>query len=896
MKLRHLFYAFAAALPLLVSCQEEKPLDPIIRVNPAVLTLTGSSATVQTIQFTAGRAWSVISKPDWVDAVNPDHGDPSENPQQVTIAIKSNAGNDREGNIVFAIGRPASAGRDFAPLARAAVKVSQPGEGGALTPGTGTKEDPYSVGGVLEYLKTLGNNVNSPSNVYIKGVISKITETYTASGTNGNATFYIKDTAEDTDDFQCYRVKYLGNKKFTTGKEDIKVNDNVVICGKVVNYSGSAGKVTPETVANEAYLYSLNGTSEEGQEQTEITDATVAQFIQSDGNTYYRLTGEVSNFTTGHNSTGNYDYMQFNLTDATGTVIVYGFKDRDASFREWSTKINNGGTVVLTGTYEKYTDKNGNVKNEVMNTTIESFTEGQAPEITAATVAQFIQLADGKIYRLTGKVSNFKVTNVNNKYMQFDLTDDTGTILAYKFKNGEFDKWNAVIKDNGTVTLTGSYLKYKNSNTGEEKDEIENITVESFTKGEDIPAVTGTVSDAVAAADGTPVTINDAIVSAVSTKGYFVTDGSKNVLVYKNAEPSVKIGDKLKIVAKKTTFNSLPEIADITEETVLSGGNNVPYTTIKDLTTSIDSYTATESEYISATGEAAPDGNYWKVTIAGKTKYVSPRYLPATYDLASLSGQNVIITGYVVQISNTYVGIYVNSVSLADPNAKYCRANPTEVNVKADATSVDIKIQANASWTLTARGDVTLSNATGTAGAEVSGQADATVTASFPANESTDTEKVYTLILTCPDASVNETITITQAKAGAAGEKTVTFDFNTATGIPVTTSGSACSATLDGIKLELESGARNQNAQDIRIYKGKKMTISATSASGLISKIEITSQGGSNGTDQFTTGAPSGYTASSATEGTWTGSANKVEFTAVGAQVRMKSITVTYTE
>lgn len=816
MKLKHLFFALAAALPLLVSCNEERPLDPVIRVNPAVLTLTGTGASVQTIQLTAGRSWTVHSMPDWVDAINPSSGDPSEQPQQVTIAIKSNAGNNREGNIVFAIGRPGEGGRGFAPLARAAVKVVQPGEGGELTPGTGTKEDPYSVEGVLAYLKTLGNNVQSPV-VYVKGKVSKITESYSASGTNGNATFYMKDTDEQTEDFYCYRLKYLGNKKFTAGKEDIKAGDEVVICGKVVNYSGSAGKVTPETVANEAYLYSLNGTSEEGQEQTEITDATVAQFIQSDGNTYYRLTGTVSGFSTGHNNTGNYDYMQFNLTDATGTVVVYGFKDRDGSFREWSTKIKNGGTVVLTGTYEKYTDKNGNVKDEVMNTTIESFTEGQAEEITSATVAQFIQSADGKIYRLTGKVSGFKVTNAEKKYMQFDLTDDTGTIIAYKFNSGEFEKWSETLKDNGTVTLTGSYLKYTNSSTGEVKHEIENITIETFTPGEDTPAMTGTVSEAVAAADGTPVTINDAIVAAVSTKGYIVTDGSKNVLVYKNAAPTVKIGDKVKIEAKKTTYNSLPEIESITGETILSSNNNVPYTAVKDLTASIDSYTATETEYISATGEVAADGSYWKVTIDGKTKWVSPRYLPATYDLASLNGQKVIITGYVVQISNTYVGIYVNAVSQADPNAKYCRVDGSKtINVKADVTSAEIKIKANAAWTLSGQG-VTFSPA--------SGSADATVTASFPANTSTTDDKVYTVTLSCPDASVNETITITQSKVVSAGAGSYVLD-----GTAVATAhAEAWSYTSGEKKITATDGSvwtcfntfANKNQVTVQMNKGK---------------------------------------------------------------------------
>ena len=478
-----------------------------------------------------------------------------------------------------------------------------------------------------------------------------------------------------------------------------------------------------------------------------------------------------------------------------------------------------------------------------MNATIESFTEGQQEDIPNSTVAQFIQNADGKIYRLTGKVSNFRVTNAASKYMQFDLTDDTGTILAYKFNTGEFDKWNATIKDNGTVTLTGSYLKYTNSSTGEVKHEIENITVENFTEGADIPAVTGTVSDAVAAADGTPVIINDAIVSAISTKGYFVTDGSKNVLVYKNAEPTVKIGDKVKIEAKKTTYNNLPEIADITGETIISSGNNVPYTTIKDLTTDIDSYTATESDYISATGEAAPDGSYWKVTVAGKTKYVSPRYLPATYDIASLSGQQVIITGYVVQITNTYVGIYVNSVGPADPNAKYCRVSSKEINVKADATSATFTITANAAWTLTTRPGDAIQVSPG------NGSGDAEVTATFSANADETAGRSFEIVLACPDASVNETITIIQAKAGAAAQAEVVFDIAAiASAKGWENAKQYSSITIDNVTLTASGGGNTgkyyTTGNQWRFYQNEsaKLTISVSGGSLVSAKLSYASQ------------------------------------------------------
>ena len=62
------------------------------------------------------------------------------------------------------------------------------------------------------------------------------------------------DDGAEGAELYAYRILYLGNKKYTSGT-DIKVGDEVVICGELMNYRGN----TPETVSNAAYLYSLNG-------------------------------------------------------------------------------------------------------------------------------------------------------------------------------------------------------------------------------------------------------------------------------------------------------------------------------------------------------------------------------------------------------------------------------------------------------------------------------------------------------------------------------------------------------------------------------------------------------------------------------------------------------------
>ena len=125
--------------------------------------------------------------------------------------------------------------------------------------GTGTEADPFNIAGVIEYVSGLGADVASPNEVYFKGYITSITEAY---GTQyGNATFEVSDTKDGGNKFLCYRVKYFNNQGYSNPSDpNIKEGDLVVMCGKVVNYRGN----TPETSANAAWLYSLNGTKGSG--------------------------------------------------------------------------------------------------------------------------------------------------------------------------------------------------------------------------------------------------------------------------------------------------------------------------------------------------------------------------------------------------------------------------------------------------------------------------------------------------------------------------------------------------------------------------------------------------------------------------------------------------------
>lgn len=163
----------------------------------------------------------------------------------------------------------------YAPAAGSAtfeVKnfVVEAGEGATVDPGngddtpagevsgTGTKDDPYNVAGALAYTKSLAADTNSPA-VYIKGKVASFKSGEEPGNQYGNSTFYISDDGTDANTFYCFRVMGPGNQKWTSASQ-LKVGDEVVVCGPVVLYMGN----TPETVANKCYVYSINGKTEEG--------------------------------------------------------------------------------------------------------------------------------------------------------------------------------------------------------------------------------------------------------------------------------------------------------------------------------------------------------------------------------------------------------------------------------------------------------------------------------------------------------------------------------------------------------------------------------------------------------------------------------------------------------
>ena len=141
--------------------------------------------------------------------------------------------------------------------------------GGGDTPanpqGNGTLENPFNAAAANAYVATLAADVNTEQDFYIKGKVASIEEVYNTQ--YGNGSFMISDDGTSANAFKVWRALYLENKKYEAGQKSLKVGDEVVVCGKLVNFKGN----TPETAQGKAYLYSLNGktVAEAGEEPTE---------------------------------------------------------------------------------------------------------------------------------------------------------------------------------------------------------------------------------------------------------------------------------------------------------------------------------------------------------------------------------------------------------------------------------------------------------------------------------------------------------------------------------------------------------------------------------------------------------------------------------------------------
>lgn len=251
--------------------------------------------------------------------------------------------------------------------------------------GDGSLENPFnSVAANAEAAK-LADKATSDKSYYIKGKVVAIATDKNGNaqnydyGTYGNASFYISDDGQEAGQFYVYRALYLGNKKWEQGAGDVlKPGDEVIVYGKLYNYGG-----TYETAQNEAYLYSLNGNTEGGNENPEpqpggddygtegspISVASALAIINglADGattDTEAFVIGKITSVTEISTSYGNATYIIGDEGAGNALTVFRGYSVNGEKFT-FESELKAGDEVVVKGKLQKYVNKNGEVTPEI---------------------------------------------------------------------------------------------------------------------------------------------------------------------------------------------------------------------------------------------------------------------------------------------------------------------------------------------------------------------------------------------------------------------------------------------------------------------------------------------------------------------------------------------------
>ena len=328
--------------------------------------------------------------------------------------------------------------------------------------------------------------------------------------------------------------------------------------------------------------------------------------------------------------------------------------------------------------------------------------------------------------------------------------------LEYAFPNGDKEgRWD-LAKSNFTVPEGTSslsiYIKADLASSYRLDDLDLSVatsagTVIDFSKGIDLgtggstgggetPAPTGNNIAAVcAAAAGSTADLKDVLVVGVTAKSYVISDETGKMLVYADADPKVKVGDKVNVAGTTKLHNGFMQITAPTT-TVVSSNNTVTYPTPLEFTETNVTDAPKAVTYVSFTGTVKKNGTFYNIYIGSVTaKDLSLVAYPGGMD--QFVDCDIKVKGWNVG-GNPHYQIVATEVEKVETTGPKFSVSTTALSAKAGDTSASFDVKGNVKWT------VSSDNAAYTV-SPVSGEGAGTVTVKFAANE---TEKDVTVNLT----------------------------------------------------------------------------------------------------------------------------------------------------
>lgn len=431
--------------------------------------------------------------------------------------------------------------------------------------------------------------------------------------------------------------------------------------------NGSGGQTTmtisaaDASAARKAAVYIVMGdktkivtVSQLAPQGVDVEPSTCAE-VYAGENITYRVTGTVT--TIANTSYGNW-YLNDGTVEGDGLYIYGTFnskgqypKDADGGWASFGIEV--GDKVTVEGPKSVY---QGTV--ELVDASIIKIEKSLIDaSLTTATVSP----AAGKDTLLVSSKVQPVLVSVDADWIKVsDLTSDGNYLLVYEENVRTADR---------TATIT---IKAPGA--------VKALTI----KQEGVPATGMTVTEIIAAADDDMVqTLPSTVVVALTTRGAVVSDGQNALYVYGNSAAALKVGDGVRISAKKTTYNGVPELTDVSDVFVDSEGNEVNHPTATDITASAEEYNAAVAEYIKLSGtlSVSADGKYYNMTLDGldpETKMGSIVYPVDALDAKSFDGKKITVTGYFNGLSSKgrFINIIATKIDEYVDNPKGTATNP----------------------------------------------------------------------------------------------------------------------------------------------------------------------------------------------------------------------------
>ena len=787
----------------------------------------------KTVQLTATRDWKATTDADWI-SIEPSEGNASSKAVTIEISVNENKGLDREGSVKFDIGFDSKT-----------LTVKQKGSGSA--------EDMIVYKNDFdkeEAKKTFGTGSSWPYLDQFEGWKNAAgagagSEEYSFKAMSARANSTSNSNYSDYEGSGVNNLFFGSSAYFSVTGIKLPSSVNYSLTFGAEKYNQDNGSLFKH---DEFHVYITN----DGKKWVEL------EYSFPDGDKEGRWDLATSNFT---------------VPAGTATLGIYVKTDVASSYRLDDLCLSIASEAGVTIDFSKGVD---------LGTGGGDTPGSDYDKAESKTVKDFIAAANSSTYyKLKGKVSGF-----NSKYCSFDLTDETGTIYVYSVDDETKTAYSDKIKDGGTVELAGVYKKYN------DKDEVVNAHILSYTDGGDTPATEMTISQVLSAPKGTAAIVSGTV-AATYQRGFIITDGTDYLLVYDGSKCAAKEKDNVKVTGTTSEYGGLIQLAS-PEVTVVSSGNALTLPSPKTLdAAAFDAYSSSKIEYISYEGTLKVSGNYVNVEVAGATKHTgSLAYINDSFNAKSFDGAVVKVTGFYVGLAsnNKYVNTMVTELVPGDSD--YLTVSTTALAAAADATTATFDVKANVAWT------VTSDNSAYTV-EPASGDGNATITVKFAANAEEDPKVVKLTVSTTADVTTKSyTVTLThRGKGGSQGGTEVVAS------VEKDYLAKNKSGKLDDvISYENDSDYGDTNVTELRVYKGKNLTIKAVDGY-TITKVEFTCTKNCGTKHGFYTTSPvsvdPGATTTSEGSGnvgtiTVSGNTTMVKYTAKDNQMRVTKLTVTY--